>query len=462
MNLGARFGLLFVLVGTLLLPLSAIASTFDDDFTGATMRIDLAHIATGRRGFAAPVQIRDDGPWPGSRTHLLDTLDRGDYRFTVKDKKTGRTLYTSGFNSNVSAKTEPATIDTLRFPYPWRAVTVTLTDRDAPTHSLWSDTIDPAATIDRTPLPPPTIRTIAEHGPPATTLDIAILGDGYQASEEQAFDAAARRAADYLLSVSPFRELAAKIAIRTVFIASTDTGITSPLDGIYRRTAFGVTYNSHKSERRLGVRDTARLRDVAASVPYDAIIVLANTRRYGGVGLYNNYDVVAINNTFWPYLVVHEFAHTLAGLEDEYFTLATCRRKRKAEPWAPNVTAHPLRARLKWRALVAPTTPLPTPWNKDAYAAFDSAFAKAYGDLRKTNASEDAVDALVQRTVPEEVARLAREPFHDVVGAFEGAADEACGLYRPEADCTMFTLRPDHFCAVCRQAITDAIRTLTE
>jgi hypothetical protein len=462
MHTRSKSRLVFALA-SVLLPLSGTAATFDDDFTGATMRVDLQHVATTSGESAAAVTIRDDGPWPGSRTHLIDTLDRGDYRFSVRDEETGRTLYTGGFNSGFSAKTEPATLETLRFPLPRNAVIVTLVRREAGSESVWRGRIDPSdPNIDRSPAPSSHAHVLVEHGPPATQLDIAILGDGYQAREEEAFDAAAKRAADYLLSVEPFRGLAGKITIRTVFVASEESGITSPLDGAHRRTAFGTTYNSHGSERRLAVRDLARLRDAAASVPYDALIVLANSTRYGGVGLYNNYDAVTINNMSWPYLVVHEFAHNLAGLEDEYFTRATCSRGQKPEPWAPNVTAHPSRARLKWRTLVAPTTPLPTPWKKDAYATFDTAFAKTYYALRQNHASEEEVDALIRRTLPEAGARLAEEPYHDTVGAFEGAANEACGLYRPETDCTMFTLRPDHFCAVCRAAISDAIRMFAE
>jgi hypothetical protein len=39
------------------------------------------------------------------------------------------------------------------------------------------------------------------------------------------------------------------------------------------------------------------------------------------------------------------------------------------------------------------------------------------------------------------------------VGAFEGAGYEARGLYRPEADCIMFTRDPVGFCRVCQRAI---------
>jgi hypothetical protein len=48
---------------------------------------------------------------------------------------------------------------------------------------------------------------------------------------------------------------------------------------------------------------------------------------------------------------------------------------------------------------------------------------------------------------------LARERFAGKVGAFEGAAYESRGLYRPATDCIMFTRNPTSFCAVCERAV---------
>jgi len=43
------------------------------------------------------------------------------------------------------------------------------------------------------------------------------------------------------------------------------------------------------------------------------------------------------------------------------------------------------------------------------------------------------------------------------VGAFEGAAYEAKGLYRPEVDCIMFTRNPTSFCKVCERGLERVI-----
>ena len=48
---------------------------------------------------------------------------------------------------------------------------------------------------------------------------------------------------------------------------------------------------------------------------------------------------------------------------------------------------------------------------------------------------------------------LAAEKYAGKVGAFEGASYEAKGLYRPEADCIMFTRDEVGFCRVCTRAI---------
>jgi len=48
---------------------------------------------------------------------------------------------------------------------------------------------------------------------------------------------------------------------------------------------------------------------------------------------------------------------------------------------------------------------------------------------------------------------LRAEKYFGKVGAFQGAAYEAKGLYRPEVDCIMFSRNPKSFCDVCAKAI---------
>src|SRR5690606_27809975 len=57
--------------------------SFDAHFTSRTMRLDYFH--TGGRGteIVSLDRVVADGPWPGSRTRLVDDTDLGKYRFRV-------------------------------------------------------------------------------------------------------------------------------------------------------------------------------------------------------------------------------------------------------------------------------------------------------------------------------------------------------------------------------------------
>ena len=52
--------------------------------------------------------------------------------------------------------------------------------------------------------------------------------------------------------------------------------------------------------------------------------------------------------------------------------------------------------------------------------------------------------------------------YAEQVGAFEGAGYESHGLYRPSADCRMFSLSLSDFDPVCRRAIEEVIDFYTK
>ncbi len=66
------------------------------------------------------------------------------------------------------------------------------------------------------------------------------------------------------------------------------------------------------------------------------------------------------------------------------------------------------------------------------------------------------MDELFRRELEWSTAFLAKTNANRV-GAFEGAGYEAKGLYRPEADCIMFTRDEVGFCDVCARAIRRVI-----
>jgi hypothetical protein len=129
----------------------------------------------------------------------------------------------------------------------------------------------------------------------------------------------------------------------------------------------------------------------------------------------------------------------------------------QAEPWEPNVTALHDPAHLKWGDLMEPGTPLPTPWDKRAFEQHTAGIQQRRRDIRARNAPEHEMDALFAEQREWDQPFLGSMQYSHRVGAFEGAAYEARGLYRPETDCIMFTRDAVGFCRVCRRAIARII-----
>jgi hypothetical protein len=176
------------------------------------------------------------------------------------------------------------------------------------------------------------------------------------------------------------------------------------------------------------------------------------------------YSTAAAGSTYVPYLVVHEFGHHFAGLGDEYYSSNVAYEDLSAqvEPWEANVTALRDPERLKWRDLVADGTPLPTPWNKDKYEDHAREIQQRRSEMRASQADEKQLEALFDEERERSTRLLAEETHAGKVGAFEGAMYQSKGLYRPSADCIMFTRNDVGFCPVCSRALERVIDLYTE
>jgi hypothetical protein len=205
-------------------------------------------------------------------------------------------------------------------------------------------------------------------------VDLLLLGDGYIAAEMDKWHKDARRMADLLFAVSPFKERKSDFNVWAVDAPAEESGISRPSDGVYRRSPLGATYDAFGSERYILTFDDKRLREIAAAAPYEFLEIVVNGRKYGGGGIFNLYATAAADNAWTPYVFVHEFGHHFAGLADEYYTSDVAYESTAArpEPWEPNVTADPKAAR--WKDLILPGTPLPTIWPKEAFERLQKEF----------------------------------------------------------------------------------------
>ena len=440
-----------------------------------TMRLDYYHTGDATQEvFSVDRVVIEPLPWPGNPAQAIDSSNLGKYIFEIRDQKTNDLLYSRGFASiygewetTDEAKSMKRTFqESLRFPAPAAPVKVILKKRDAKNvfQDLWTTTIDPSDMfVDRSkPVSPAPLIMIQKAGEPETKVDFLILGDGYTAAEARKFEADARRLTEVLFSTSPFKEHRRNFNVWAMSPPAAESGVSRPSTGVYRDSPIGATYDAFGSERYVLTFDNRSLREVAQFAPYEFIEVLVNNRTYGGGGIFNLYSTVASDNAFANYVFVHEFGHHFAALADEYYTssVAYAPATDRVEPWEPNVTALLDVSQLKWRHLVAPfanVTPIPTPWNKEAFETFQREIQKRRAQLRKDKRPEEEMEALFREELEHEKKMFAAEKHFGKVGAFEGAMYEARGYYRPEIDCIMFT-RTDTFCRVCREAIIRVIK----
>ena len=446
-------------------------SSFDRQFTGDTMRVDYFHTGGPKSGETLSLdRVVNDGPWAGSRTQLVDPTDLGKYRFEVRDKGKGTLLYSRGFASvygewetTSEQKIAHRTFhESLRLPWPKEPVAITLSKRQADNSfsPIWTTDVDPRSRfVDRAPLRRHAGRVwpVFVSGPPADKVDLLVIGEGYTAAEMPKFHRDVRRLLPALFAEEPFKSRRSDFNVRALDLPSAESGVNRPNAGVFRRTPLSAEYNIFDSERYVLTLDNRALRDAASAAPYEFIEILVNDRTYGGGGIFNDQATASVDSAFSPYVFVHEFGHHFAALADEYYTsdvaYETGAAGQHPEPWEPNVTALHDPAQLKWKDLVTPGTPLPTPWDKAAFEKHTAAIQQRRREIRARNAPESEMDALFREQRAWDQKFLASMKYSGRVGAFEGAAYEARGLYRPETDCIMFTRDPVGFCRVCRRAI---------
>ena len=433
------------------------------------------HTGTAAEEHFALERLLVEGPWPGSRTQLIDTTNLGRYLVEMVDLETNRLLYTRGFAS-IYGEWETtgeardgvwrAIPEAVRVPEPRRTVQLRIRKRqpDRSFSEVWSLTVDPSSRfVNRPPARAGDVWVLMEHGDPSVKVDLVVLGDGYTAAQMDSFRKDAERFAGALMAVEPFLSHKQAFNIRAVNTPAEHAGISRPRAGVFRRTPLGARYNSFDSERYILSMQDRAWRDAAAAAPYDFVLILVNERKYGGGGIYNLYSTAAAGSAFAAYLVVHEFGHHFAGLGDEYYTSDVAYEDfsgGRVEPWEPNVTALRDPARLKWADLLSVDT-LPTPWAKQKYEETSRGFQDRRRKLRAEGAAEEALEELFREEQLHFTRTLGAEKHAGKVGAFEGAMYEPGGLYRPSVDCIMFTRDEVGFCPVCRRGIERVIDLYT-
>lgn len=376
-----------------------------------TLRVDYMFSGTDKSvEISLDEMSRFDG-WAGRSTNLKDVPVRGNGQICMTDAESGDTLYRMSFSTLFQEwqTTEEATkvrksfenVFLLPMPSASAKVNVHLYDFFGNIIASLGHDVDPSDVLIRhlNPLAPEH-KYLLQSGTPEEKIDVAIVAEGYTADEISTFYADAQTAMEAILSHEPFRTYRDSFNFVAVALESEDSGVSVPGQGEWKNTALKAHFDTFYMDRYLTTLRLKNMHDKLCGVPYEHIVILANTDTYGGGGIYNSYTLTTAHHPAFKPVVVHEFGHSFAGLADEYFydDQYVEYYYPGTEPWEQNITT---------------------------LADFESKW-------------KDMLDA-------------------GQADLLEGAGYQSKGVYRPSEDCRMRTNRPDHFCPVCQRAIARII-----
>lgn len=408
---------------------------FSKWFTDATLRLNYLRIGTRaadtiyERGF-------DFIPtWSGSLTQLIDPFDNGAYRVSLRDSATGTLLYSRCYNSlfheyrdtpqgdSVSAAFE----EVVRLPWPKKTAYILFERRgdDNRFHPQDSSLFNPQKALEvhrlrSTLLSGPKPLKLLYNGDVHKKIDVVIVPEGYGPADTLKMRRDLNTYCDYLLSQEPFRSRRKDFNVWGIPLTGKESGITDPNKGLFVESLVGSSFNTFGSDRYLMTEKLFLLHNAIGWIPCDHIIIMANTDKYGGGGIYNFYAMSTLNKMA-PMVLPHELGHSIGGLADEYvdedLSYGDC-HPLEHEPPEPNITSL-VDFGSKWASMLPKGVPIPTP-----------------------------ADASVLRG---ECGPL---------GVYEGAGYRPKGLYRPTMRCMMRDFAP--FCPVCLKRMNEIFDLYTK
>lgn len=408
----------------------AYAQNFPDYFADKTLRVDYIFTGDAHKQSICLDELACLPTWAGRHHRLSELPLQGNGQIVMRDLATKQSIYQTSFSSlfqewletDEAKEVTKGFENTYLLPYPTQPVEIEITLRDAKhqvrasmKHIVKPDDI----LIHKKGLTHVTPhKYLLKSGSEENCIDVAILAEGYTPTEMETFYKDADIACEALFAHEPFKSMKARFNMVAVASPSSDSGVSAPKQGEWKRTAFGSHFDTFYSDRYLTTSRVKAINDALAGIPYEHIIILANTEQYGGGGIYNAFTLTTAHHPKFRPVVVHEFGHSFGGLADEYFydeDVMNGIYPLNIEPWEQNISTR-VNFSSKWEDMLQKGTPVPTP-----------------------------------------VADKAKYP----VGVYEGGGYSSKGIYRPVFDCRMRTNEYPTFCPVCQRAVKRVIEFYT-
>lgn len=400
---------------------------YDRYFTDNQLRIDYYLFGNADTVAYAFDKLVKEPKWGGPRVQLIDNMNYGMYFIEVSLPDSDVVLYSHGYcllfgewqTTDEATKICKGFHESVVIPFPKEPVEVTFYAKTDHLEAveMMKILVDPNDYfIKPAPKLPYPIYDVYGNYPAEQAVDIVLLPDGYTEQEMGKFINDCQFFVKSLFSYAPYDRYQDRFNVRAVMVPSQESDITMPGDGLYRNTALSCSFWTFDSERYCMTYDNETMKTLAGQVPYDQIYILANTKKYGGGGIFNSYCVSTTGNSYSSDVIIHEFGHGFAGLADEYAYDGTDNYNLEVEPWEPNITTL-VDFGSKWQDMIGKRTPVPT-----------------------------TVDKKYEKTV----------------GVYEGAGYQLHGIYRPMIDCLMNSFKGNKFCPVCERAIERMIKYYTE
>lgn len=400
------------------MPANVSAQDFREAFSDSTLRIDYIFSGNANQQHIAVDQLNVIPRWYGKKQRLTELPMEGNGQITVRDHHTKRTLYRNSFSTlfqewltyDEAKRTSRAFENVFLVPMPKDTVdvTVTLNDNRRETMTQLTHTVAPSDILikrigERNRTPFETLQTAQDT---SRCIHIAFLAEGYRTDEMNIFLKDAAEATEALFAHEPFKTMRSRFNIIAVKAPSADSGTSEPSKGVWKNTALHSHFDTFYSNRYLTTLRLKTVHDWLAGLPYEHIIILVNTQRYGGGGILNSYNLSMTHHPAFKPVVVHEFGHSFAGLADEYaYDFEEIPMyPHDIEPWEQNITTK-VKFSDKWQDMMG--------------------------------------------KVPS-------------VGLIEGAGYSLKGIYRASPDCRMRTNDTPEFCPVCQRAIQRIIDFYTK